>query len=275
MRFWLAMLILLVIVTPARAKDLYFTTSDGAKLHYTITGPAGAPFLVFVPGWTMPGWIFTPQLKAFSARYRVVLFDPRGQGQSEITASGYNQDRRGKDVGELIERLPRSRIVVIGWSLGVLDTLAWIHQGGSAKLAGLVLIDNSVGENPAPLPSSGPYRPRPAMPEFVRGMFRTCPTQGYLDRLTTSCERLPAPYADELLRYPVPRTYWKEAILSTDVPVLYAVRTHLQGQADNLLIDRPNTTIAVFPKAGHALFVDDAPRFDALMQTFLDNNVRL
>jgi microsomal epoxide hydrolase len=111
------------------------------------------------------------------------------------------------------------------------------------------------------------------MAEFVAGMFRTHRTPAYLDRLTETCERLPAPYAAALLRYPVPRSYWKEAILSTDVPVLYVVRPHLQGQANNLLIDRPNTTIAVFPKAGHALFVDEPTRFDDLMQNFLDNNV--
>ena len=273
MRFWLALLTLLTFATPSWAKDLYFTASDGARLHYTITGPAGAPYLVFVPGWTMPGWIFGPQEKFFSKTYQVVLFDPRGQGSSEITATGYNQDRRGQDVGELVDLLPGNRIVVIGWSLGVLDTLAWIHQGGSPKLAGLVFIDNSVGENPPPLPIIS--HAAPTMAEFVREMFHTRPSQAYLSRLTASCERLPKPYADELLRYPVPRTYWKEAILSTDVPVLYAVRPHLQGQADNLLIDRPNTTIALFPKAGHALFVDEPTRFDGLMQTFLDNDVRL
>lgn len=274
MRFWLAFLVSLTLSLPARAADYYFTASDGAQLHYTETGPTNAPALVFIPGWTMPGWIFTPQLAAFGTRYRVILFDPRGQGESEITGTGYDQDRRGQDIGELIERL-RGPVVVIGWSLGVLDTLAWIHQEGtSPKLAGLVFIDNSVGENPAPVPYYGPYHPTPSMAEFVQEMFHTRRSQAYLNRLTEACERLPAPYAAELLRYPVPRSYWKAAILSTNVPVLYVVRPHLQGQAQNLLIDRPNTTIAVFPKAGHALFVDEPRRFDALMQNFLDNNIR-
>lgn len=282
MRFWLSALLGLLLAAPARAADYYFTASDGARLHYTETGPAGAPFLVFVPGWTMPGWIFTPQLKAFSQSYRVVLFDPRGQGSSEVTATGYNQDRRGEDLGELVDRLP-GRVVVVGWSLGVLDTLAWVHQGGSGKLAGLVLVDNSVGETPAPVPQPGPHqRPLPVprsreakMHAFVAGMFRTCPAESYLNRLTISCLRVPPAQAEELLRYPVPRSYWKDAILSTDVPVLYAVRPRLEAQAQNLLIDRPNTSIAVFPNAGHALFVDDANRFDELMQQFLDTKVRL
>ncbi len=281
MRFWLSALLGLLLAAPAWAADYDFTASDGARLHYTETGPADAPCLVFVPGWTMPGWIFTPQLKAFSRSYRVVLFDPRGQGSSEVTATGYNQDRRGEDLGELIERLP-GKVVVVGWSLGVLDTLAWVHQGGSSKLAGLVLIDNSVGENPAPTPHPAPRRAAPApvsreakMRAFVAGMFRTCPAASYLNRLTVSCLRVPPAQAEELLRYPVPRSYWKDAILSTDVPVLYAVRPRLEGQAQNLLLDRPNTSIAIFPDAGHALFVDDASRFDELMQQFLETKVRL
>jgi non-heme chloroperoxidase len=273
MRFWLALLLSLTLSRPAWAGDYYFTASDGARLHYTETGPYSAPALVFVPGWTMPGWIFTPQLQAFGGRYRVILFDPRGQGDSEITGTGYNQDRRGEDIGELIDRL-HGPVVVIGWSLGVLDTLAWVHQGGSDKLAGLVFIDNSVGETPAPIPYNGPPQPAFTMAAFVADMFRTHRSTVYLNRLTIACSRLPAPYAAELLRYPVPRSYWKQAILSTDVPVLYVVRPHLQGQAQNLLIDRPRTTIAVFPKAGHALFVDESARFNALMQSFLDNNVR-
>ncbi len=272
MRFLLSLLLLMISAAPACAEDVYFTASDGARLHYTQTGPTNAPALVFVPGWTMPSWIFAPQLAAFGTHYRVILFDPRGQGESEITSSGYNQDRRGQDIGELVDRLP-GQVVVIGWSLGVLDTLAWVHQGGNSRLTGLVFIDNSVGENPAPTAPRGPPRPTPTMAQFVSGMFRTRQPAAYLDRLTASCERLPAPYAAELLRYPVPRTYWKEAILSTDVPVLYVVRPHLQGQANNLLIDRPNTTIAVFPKAGHALFVDEPTRFNDLLQHFLDTDV--
>jgi microsomal epoxide hydrolase len=113
------------------------------------------------------------------------------------------------------------------------------------------------------------------MQAFVTSMFHTCPARAYVDRLTLSCLRLPEADAEALRHYPVPRSYWKEAILSTDVPVLYAVRPRLAPQARNLVLDRPNTSIAVFPEAGHALFVDDAPRFDGLMQQFLDNNVHL
>ena len=53
-------------------------------------------------------------------------------------------------------------VVVVGWSLGVLDTLAYVHTHGDALIAGLVLVDNSVGEEPAPVPVPPPLAPRAA-----------------------------------------------------------------------------------------------------------------
>ena len=58
----------------------FFVTSDGVRLHYLEAGPRLAHTIVFVPGWTMPAWIWQPQLQAFAQRYHVVAFDPRGQG---------------------------------------------------------------------------------------------------------------------------------------------------------------------------------------------------
>lgn len=277
MRGLLLAFLFVLLAPPAMARDVYFTASDGALLHYAQTGPKDAPIIVFVPGWTMPGWIFAPQQQAFEQKYQVVLFDPRGQGASEITPSGYDQDRRGADIGDLLARLP-GKVVLVGWSLGVLDALAYIHQSGGGKLAGLVLIDNSVGENPAPgilHPSAGPALLSRAafMRAFVAGMFHTPQSPAYLARLTQAALRLPAADAEALRRYPVPRSYWKEAVLSVNVPVLYVVRPPLQAQADHLRHDRPDTDIAVFPNAGHALFVDAAPQFNLLMAHFLATSV--
>ncbi len=259
------------------AQDRYFFTSDGVRLHYLESGPPLAPTLVLVPGWCMPAWIFTPQIEAFSRNYHVIAFDPRGQGASEIAPDGYNQLRRGEDIGELLSRLGPRPVVIIGWSLGVLDTLAYIHIDGDAQVAGLVLVDNSVGENPPPKPERyhpGPPMSRPdTMYAFVAGMFRTRQTPEYLNALTAATLRLPAPDARKLLDYPVPRSYWRQAIFSSAKPVLYIVRPHLSGQADNLLLDRPNSEIAIYTGVGHALFVDAAPRFNAQVAQFLATNV--
>src|SRR5580692_4699488 len=132
------------------AQNRFFVTSDGVRLHYLEAGPRSGHTIVFVPGWTMPAWIWEPQIRTFAQRYHVVAFDPRGQGDSDAPASGYEPGRRGQDIAELIANLEPVPVLLVGWSLGVLDTLAYVHAHGDLNVAGLVLVDNSVGEEPPP-----------------------------------------------------------------------------------------------------------------------------
>ena len=264
---------------PREITDHYFLSSDGVRLHYLEAGSPSAHTLVFVPGWTMPAWIWMPQLQAFSRRYHVVAFDPRGQGDSAVPNAGYEPIRRGRDVAELITHLEQPPVVVVAWSLGVLDTLASIHVAGDRRLAGLVLVDNSVGEEPPP--PIRPVQPHPgpvpshesAMHQFVRNMFHYPQPPAYLDRLTQAALRTPETASRLLLAYPVPRSYWREAVYATKVPLLYVVRPRWVPQGENLLRNRPETEMDVFNDAGHALFVDEPARFNNVMERFLERFV--
>ena len=262
---------------PARAQDRHFTTSDGVRLHYIEAGHGRT--LVLIPGWTMPAWIWQRQIDDLARSYRVVAFDPRGQGASAVPTTGYNQNRRGQDIADLVAAIGGERPVLVGWSLGVLDTLAYIHQDGDGRIAGLVLIDNSVGEDPppvAPKPSShpGPKLSWPArMKAFVHSMFAHPQPPAWLARLTAATLRTPKAAAEALLSYPVPRTYWKDAIYSTAKPVLYIVRERFAGQAANLALHHKDAETVVMRNVGHALFVDEASRFDSLLREFLAHRV--
>lgn len=271
--------VLMSLCGPAAAADRWFVSSDGVRLHYSDTGPAHAHTLVLVPGWTMPAWIFQAQIDAFSRQYRVIAFDPRAQGASEIAASGYEPVRRGQDIAELIRQVSGAPVLLAGWSLGVLDVLAYIHHDGDAQIAGLVLIDNSVGEDPPPPPPKHPMHKGPKlsretmMHNFVRGMFHKPQPPAWLDQLTETCLRTPEYAAEALLAYPVPRTYWKEAVYSTLKPVLYVVTPRLAGQAENLRKHHPAAEAVVLTGPGHALFVDEAQKFDTLMDDFIRRRV--
>jgi microsomal epoxide hydrolase len=267
------------LALPREVTDHFFLSSDGVRLHYLEAGPPTGHTLVFVPGWTMPAWIWMPQILAFSRSYHVVAFDPRGQGDSDVPASGYEPVRRGRDVAELITHLQSPPVVVIGWSLGVLDTLASIHVAGDRQLAGLVLVDNSVGEEPPPS-----YQPVPrrrgsapnhaaAMKQFVRAMFRNPQPPAYVDRLTQAALHTPEAASRLLLAYPVPRSYWREAVYAAKVPLLYIVRPRWVAQGENLVRNRPETEMDVFNDAGHALFVDEPARFNSVTERFLERFV--
>lgn len=285
MRPALILLLSACLGVPARAADVaehdrFFIASDKTRLHYIEAGPSTAHTVVLVPGWTMPAWIFEPQIQFFARHYHVVAFDPRGQGQSDIAPTGYEPNRRGMDIAELIARLGNDRVLVMAWSLGVLDTLAYVHAQRDARLAGLVLIDNSIGEEPAPPPPpkpTGPLRPPPPhaerMRHFVAGMFHTPRTPAYLERLTEATLRTPEYAARALLAYPVPRTYWKDAVYTITRPLLYIVRPLWAAQADNLARNRPGTETEIFTTAGHALFVDEPNRFNSIAESFIRRRV--
>jgi non-heme chloroperoxidase len=264
---------------PRDVIDHFFLSSDGVRLHYLEAGPAGAHTLVFVPGWTMPAWIWMPQIQAFSRKFHVVAFDPRGQGDSAVPARGYEPVRRGRDITELIGHVDQRPVTIVAWSLGVLDTLAAIHVAGDRSIAGLILVDNSVGEEPAPVfqpvrPQTGPPPTHAAaMMQFVRTMFRRVQPPLYLERLTEACMHTPEAASRQLLAYPVPRSYWKQAVYATRVPMLYLIRPRWVAQGENLVRNRPNTEMEVFTDAGHALFVDEPARFNSVTEAFVRRHV--
>src|SRR5215217_599309 len=66
------------VASSALGTDGFFTTTDGVRLHYRSKGTGRA--IVFVPGWTLPGDIWEPQIRHFSPRYRTIALDPRSQG---------------------------------------------------------------------------------------------------------------------------------------------------------------------------------------------------
>ena len=182
--------------------------------------------------------------------HRVAALDPRGQGRSEIARTGYTADRRAADIAEFVDRYPS--VVLVGWSLGALESLHYLHARGEAKLAGLVLVDSSVGEPPAPRP--GNFRGElkrdraAALDRFVRAMFRTPRPDAELAALTESASRLPLDASLALLAYPYPREHWRAAAHAVKVPLLYVVTPQFAAQAMNLKRNRPATETAVFER---------------------------
>jgi microsomal epoxide hydrolase len=113
-----------------------------------------------------------------------------------------------------------------------------------------------------------------AMARFVRSMFHRPQDDAYLQALTEAALRTPPDAAAALLSYPVPRTYWREAVYAVHKPILYIVTPRLSGQAENLAARHADVQSDVYSDAGHALFIDDGNRFNAELLNFLQAKVR-
>ncbi len=90
---------------------------NGADIHYEAHG-AGLETIVFAHGLLCSGRMFDYQVQAFKDRYRCITFDFRGQGQSAVTASGYDIDTLTEDAAGLIETLQCAPCHFLGLSMG-------------------------------------------------------------------------------------------------------------------------------------------------------------
>lgn len=112
------------------------TTGDGCRLAYRLDGRENAPVLVLSNslGTSMDMW--EQQMPAFSERFRVLRYDSRGHGQSDVPPGSYSLDRLGRDVLELFEALRLTRVTFCGLSLGgmVGQWLGWRAPGALDRL---------------------------------------------------------------------------------------------------------------------------------------------
>ena len=270
--------LLLMMATHGTAAEITrrsFQTSDKFALSFLEAGSERADnknlTIALVPGWLMPGSIWRKQLDAFGQHYLTLALDPRGQGESQVAPVGYTAERRATDLHEFLA--PRSHVLLIGWSLGAIEALQYIQMFGTARLSGLVLVDSSVGEEPAP-GSGGTFKESlradrdKTLHAFVHAIFAKPRSEKELAELVRGAKRMTVEDSVALLDYPYERAHWRSIARAFDKPFLYVVTPQFEQQAVNLKKNRPATQIEVFKKAGHALFADEPDRFNALIEKF-------
>jgi non-heme chloroperoxidase len=258
----------------AAVKDNFFTTSDGVKLHYLETG--AGPTILFVPGWTMPAEIWQPQIEYFGRKYHVVAIDPRSQGRSDKPAEGNYPGRRAQDYKELIDHLGGSPVILVGWSLAVHEAFAYVKSFGTYKLSGLVLVDLAVYT-----PSTQEERDRRyAMfhnfqsdrkhyaETFVRGMYHKPHSEAYLESVVTASLKTPTNSAVAMLAELAVKNDSRAVLPKLTLPVLAVMTTANRASAELIASAVPGGQGEVFDDAGHCLFVDDADRFNTVLDTF-------
>ncbi len=259
----------------AAVKDSSFFTSDGVKIHYLESGKG--PTILFVPGWTMPADIWQPQIEYFSKNYRVVAVDPRSQGDSDKPAEGNYPGRRAQDYKELIDHLGGTPVVMVGWSLAVHEALTFVEMFGTSQLSGLVLVDLSPYT-----PSTQEERDRRYTmlhnfqadrkqfgATFVRGMYHKPQSESYLEGVTAASLKTPTNSAVAMLAEYAVKNDLRPVLPKLNIPVLGVMTENNRAAAELIRSSVPGGQAEVFEDAGHCLFVDDADRFNTLVDSFL------
>jgi len=143
-RVWLITLALWASAANAN----FARVSDDLNIHYLTSGN-GPRVILFVPGWIMNADVFERQLSYFkdSKEYKLIAIDPRSQGLSTHTSEGNYYEQYGRDLDAFIKKLNLDQFVLVGWSNGGFQALSYVHQFGSKKLSGFVMLDAAPSGN--------------------------------------------------------------------------------------------------------------------------------
>lgn len=264
---------------PNRIKADLLLSSDGVQLNLLRAGPQNATIktnttIALIPGWCMPAAIWRETMLVLAVDHEVVAVDSRGQGDSAIPAQGYHIDQRADDLARCLDQF--DQVVLVAWSLGALEALQYVHRHGEHRIAGMVIVDSSVGEDP-PIPSAKSFRAElaadrdGAMERFVRAMFRTKRPETEITALTRSALQMPLEASLALFPGHLPRQHWSALVRGLGAPLLYAVTPQFAQQAQNLRRARPSTRVEIFNDAGHALFLDEPAHFTTMLADFVDS----
>lgn len=282
MRSNLAVVLLCFVSLPsvvAKATNSgFFTTSDGIRIHYIEAG-SGRP-IVFIPGWTMPAWIWQKQIDEFSKKYHVVAVDPRSQGESDKPTYGHLPETRARDYKEMVDHLGLKRPVMVGWSMACGELLRYVEQFGTDNVGALVLVDGYLADKPSPelfaflsgwMNQLQQDRQKQA-DSFIRSMFKKPQPEDYLKRLIDASIQVPADTAAVLIYNMIAMKDLSAAFSRTNRPVLFAYQPDSQPSV-NFLKSKlgDNVRFERFEGDGHALFVDEPEKFNRMLEEFVQS----
>jgi non-heme chloroperoxidase len=284
MRTGLAAILLCIVSVPGIGAQTtqtpinsgFIKTSDGIKIHYLEAG-SGRP-IVFIPGWTMPAWIWQKQIDEFSKHYHVIAVDPRSQGESDKPTDGHLPETRARDYKELVDQLGLKRPVLIGWSMGCGELVKYAEQFGTGNVGGFVLVDGLLQEKLSPelfayvtgwMNQLQQDRQKQA-DGFVRSMFKKPQPEDYLKRLIDASTQVPADTAAVLIYNMIAVKDFSPGLARMSRPVLFTYQPESQQTADFLKLKLgDNLRLERFDGDGHALFVDDPEKFNHVLEDFL------
>ncbi len=111
---------------------------NGGHLHYQIEGPANAPALVLSNSLGTNFSMWDAQIPVISKHFRVLRYDTRGHGQSEVTPGPYSFEQLGRDVLALADETDIGNFSFCGLSMGGVTGM-WLGIHGGKRLHKLVL----------------------------------------------------------------------------------------------------------------------------------------
>lgn len=119
-----------------------FADVGGFRLHHRWEGAGSGPVLLLSHSLGATSEMWRPQLAALGERFRVLLYDHRGHGQSGLPEPPWSIADFGRDALALLDHLKLSQVHFCGLSLGGMVGM-WLAQNAPERIGRLVLCNTS------------------------------------------------------------------------------------------------------------------------------------
>jgi 3-oxoadipate enol-lactonase len=178
-------------------------TANGININAQIDGPEGQPWLIFSNSLMTNLSMWDDQVSELKSSYRILRYDQRGHGDTDVTEGKYSFDLLAADVIALMDALAITRADFAGISMGGMTAL-FLAQRHAGRFERIIACDCGPASTPA---SAQQWQERVELavgkgmealveptvarwfpPEFVatkapvldkvRGMIRSTPIQG-------------------------------------------------------------------------------------------------
>lgn len=257
-----------------------FTQNDGVKIYWREAGQGEPLLMVMGLGYTADMWHHIEH--ALAQHYRLIMFDNRGVGQSDVPSSGFQISDMAADALAVLDAAGVSSAHVFGFSMG-----GYIAQeltlNNPERVHSLILGGTSFGGDQAILASQDVLdillARKTMSPE--EGIHALVPAVYYP---TTPKERLNADFAIRLASFPSAQGYGAQlkAIqtwssfdrldqLNTDTLVLHGDSDKLVPTQNGYLLAGalPNAQLEILQAASHVFFTDQPERTVSSVLKFL------
>lgn len=91
---------------------------DNLIVSYTDYGPDDSPVLIFIHGFPLNKTMWNPQIDSLKENYRVITYDIRGHGDSDIGEEAFSIDLFVTDLISLMDKLNINKAAICGLSMG-------------------------------------------------------------------------------------------------------------------------------------------------------------
>jgi pimeloyl-ACP methyl ester carboxylesterase len=243
----------------------------GVSIHYEVHGPDAAPAILLSHGYGATARMWDGQVAAFAARWRLILWDMRGHGQSgdPRDPSAYSQALSVADMTAVLEACGVERAIIGGLSLGGVMSLAF-HLAHPERVRALMLFDTGPGfRNPEARRQWNLRAEARARELEEKGLAEA--GGGAETRLGhhRSAQGLAGAVRGMLAQYDSSLIDWLPRIAVPTLVLVGAEDRHFLAAADYMAAKIPGAQKVVIPGAGHAANLDQPELFNRAVADFL------